>query len=312
VPKHAATAWTRVAHPVSDVTGPSEAEGSTGEPGIDVQLWKPTSWLELGKFVTEATVDSVKYRRDFRDVERVFFLIGYPRSGSTLIGSMLNAHPEMVIAHESDLFRYVRPGVTRNQLFAILLRRDRQFAAVNRRWNGFDYALDHGTQGQFVRLRVIGDKHAGRAARRIHQDPALLDRFRRVVKVPIRVLHIIRNPYDNIASIAHNRDLPLGRGIDIYRKLVVAVTDVLGRLSDDELCEVRYEDFTRDPAEALTALCRFMGVDAPEDYVKGCAALADPGGRRSRTRFEWSEAERQEVNDIIASAPRLAGYTFEN
>ena len=297
---------------MSDAAVPSGGEGSDGEPGIDVQLWKPTSWLDFGKFVAEATVDSVRYRRDFRDVERVFFLVGYPRSGSTLIGSMLNAHPEMVIAHESDLFRYVRPGITRNQLFAILLRRDRQFAAVDRRWNGFDYALDDGTQGQFVRLRVIGDKHAGRAARRLHQDPALLDRFRRVVKVPIRVLHIIRNPYDNIASIAHNRDLPVSRAIEIYRMLGVAVTDVVGRLRAEELCEVRYEEFTSSPAEALTGLCQFIGVDAPDDYVKACAALADPGGRRSRSRFEWSEAERREVDDIIASRSLLHGYTFED
>ena len=90
------------------------------------------------------------------------------------------------------------------------------------------------------------------------------------------------------------------------------MTDVLGRLHADELCEVRYEEFTRNPAEALTALCHFIGVDAPDDYVRACAALADPGGRHSRTRFEWSEAERREVGDIIASTPRLEGYTFEN
>jgi hypothetical protein len=295
---------------VSDAT-PSAREGGAGEPGIDVQLWKPVSRLEFGKFVAAATVDSVKYRKDFRDVERVFFLVGYPRSGSTMIGSMLNAHPEMVIAHESDLFRYVRPGVTRNQLFAILLRRDRQFAEVDRRWNGFDYALD-GNQGQFVRLRVIGDKHAGRAARRIHEDPAVLDRFRRVVKVPIRVLHIVRNPYDNIASIAANRDLPLGRAIEIYRTLGVAVDEVLGRLHSDELSTTRYEEFTKHPAESLANLCQFIGVDAPEGYIEACAALADPGGRQSRSRFEWSDSERREIDEVIASRPVLHGYTFES
>jgi Sulfotransferase family len=291
---------------------PSGGEEIAGEPGIDFQLSKPTTWLDFGKFVAAATVDSVKHRRDFRDVERFFFLVGYPRSGSTLIGSVLNAHPEMVIAHESDLFRYVRPGITRNQLFALLLRRDRQFAAVDRRWNGFDYALDSEHQGRFVHLRVIGDKHSGRAARRIHQDPALLDRLRRVVKVPIRVLHIIRNPFDNIASIAHNRDLPVARAIEIYRSLGVAVTDVCGRLHSDELFEVRYEEFTKNAAESLTGLCRFIGVEAPAEYVKACAALTDPGGRQSRTRFEWSGSERQQVERIIASRPVLEGYTFEN
>jgi hypothetical protein len=296
---------------MSDAAHMPASERSAEEPGIDAQLWKPTTRLEIGTFVAAATVDSLRRRRKFRDVERVFFLIGYPRSGSTLIGSMLNAHPNMVIAHESDLFRYVRPGMTRNQLFAILLRRDQQFADVDRRWNGFDYALDQGDQGQFETLRVIGDKHAGRAARRIHENPVLLDRFRRVVKVPIKVLHIIRNPFDNVASIAHNRDLTLSRSIEIYRDLGVAVDDVRERLQPGELSEIRYEEFTKNPTEALINLCRFIGVDAPDGYVEACATLADPGGRRSRSRFEWAVHERRAVVDIIAARSVLSGYTFD-
>jgi hypothetical protein len=266
--------------------------------------------LELASFMGKASVQALRHRRDFASVRHVFFLVGYPRSGSTLIGSMLNAHPEMVIAHESDLFRYVRRGVSRNQLFAILLLRDQQFAEVDRQWNGFDYAV--GDQGQFARLHVIGDKHAGRAARRLHEDTSLLDRFRHVVGVPIRSLHIVRNPYDNIASIAHNRDLPLSRAIDIYRRLGVAVDDVRTRLRPEELFEVRYEAFTADPANWLTDICHFAGVEVTPSYVTACAALADPGGRRSRTRFEWSPFEREEVEHLIESRPVLAGYRFDN
>jgi Sulfotransferase family len=290
----------------------SSSESPSGNQAGNDALAKPTSRVELASFIGKATIFGLRHRRDFHDVEKVFFLVGYPRSGSTLIGSMLNAHPEMVIAHESDLFRYVRPGVGRSQLFAILLLRDRQFAEVERQWNGFDYALDSGNQGQFLRLRVIGDKHAGRAARRLHEDRQLLDRLRRIVEVPIRSLHIVRNPYDNIASIAHNRNLPLERAIDIYRRLGVAVDDVRDRLHPDEVFEVRYEDFTADAAKWLTDTCHFAGVDAPDEYVEACAALADPGGRRSRSRFTWSQAELEAVQDMITSRSVLAGYRFDD
>jgi hypothetical protein len=296
---------------MTDSSDPSSirSDGSGGDPGNDV-LYKPMSRLELASFMGKATIEGVLHRRSFADIEHVFFLVGYPRSGSTLIGSMLNAHPQMVIAHESDLFRYVRRGVSRAQLFAILLQRDRQFADVERQWNGFDYSLG-GNQGQFTHLRVIGDKHAGRAARRLHEDQPLLDRFRSVVRVPIRSLHIVRNPYDNIASIAHNRSLPLVRAIDIYRRLGIAVDDVRGRLRPEELFEVRYEDFTADPAPGLTHICHFAGVEVTPDYVTACANMADPSGRRGRTRFEWSASERDEVEQLIASRSVLAGYTFD-
>jgi hypothetical protein len=48
------------------------------------------------------------------------------------------------------------------------------------------------------------------------------------------------------------------------------------------------------------------------EYIDSCAALADPGGRRGRTRVEWSPAERAEVEQIIASRSVLDGYTFDD
>ncbi len=282
-----------------------------GAPGND-QLAKPKSRPELARFVGRATLEGFRHRRAFRDVERFFFLVGYPRSGSTLIGSLLNAHPEMVIAHEADSLRYVRPGITRNQLFAILLERDREFAALERRWNGFDYSLPGLDQGRFTRLRVIGDKHAGRAARRLRDEPGLLDRLRAVADVPIRVLHVTRNPFDNIASIARNRELPLAQAIEIYGDLGVAVDGARALLSREELLDLSYESILSDPGGGISAILRFIGIGASAEYVTSCASLVDRGGRRGRATLEWSTDERRQVEEIVASRPLLAGYRFED
>jgi Sulfotransferase family len=269
-----------------------------------------TRW-EIAGFLTRAAFVGTRNRRALREVERFCFLVGYPRSGSTLYGSLLNAHPEMVIAHEADSFRYVRPGITRTQFYGMLLDRDRQFAGVGRRWNGFDYVVEDGDQGRFTRLRVIGDKHAGRAARRLAEDPARLDRLRSLVGVPLRVVHLARNPYDVVASISRNRDIALVRAIDIYRELGPAVDGVRDRLSVEELLELRYEDVTVDPARALADTCRFLGVEASATYLRTAAALVDNPGRPGRDTVRWSEAERDQVQEIIDRRPILAGYTFD-
>jgi Sulfotransferase family len=283
-----------------------------GEAGV-FTLPRPKTRTELARFLAGAAVDGVRHRKDFKEVEKVFFLVGYPRSGSTLIGSLLNGHPEMVIAHESDLFRYVKPGVTRSQLFAILLQRDRQFAAVGRRFNGFDYDLPGTSQGVYRRLRVIGDKHAGRPARRIHENPELLDRFRKIVRVPLRVLQINRNPYDMIASrVSRPTAIPVDEGIEIYQKLGVAVDDVRARLDPTELYELRYEDFTADPERRLRDICAFIGVETPPGYVEAAAAAVDAGGRRGRDRISWSDSQRAAVETMIEARPVLAGYSFES
>ncbi len=236
---------------------------------------------EVAAFIAHAAVDGVRNRRTFQGVERFFFMLGYTRSGSTLVGSLLNAHPQMVIAQEIDIFRFLRPGITRNTLFGMVLVRDRQFAAIDRDYHGFDYAVPEGDQGRFTTLRVLGDKHAGRATRRLRDDPHALERLRSLVGVPIRVLHLVRNPFDNIASIARNRDMPLSSAIAIYRKLGIAVDQTMTRLSTDELFEIRYEDLTADPTARLNEICGFIGVPATTDYLNRCATLIDHGGRRS-------------------------------
>ena len=282
------------------------------EPGV-FMLPKPRTRAEVVRFLAQAAVDGVRHRKDFKEVEKVFFLVGYPRSGSTLIGSLLNGHPEMVIAHESDLFRYVKPGVTRNQLFAILLERDRQFAAAGRQFNGFDYSVPGTSQGTYQRLRVIGDKHAGRPARRIHENPELLDRFRKTVRVPLRVLQINRNPFDMIASrVSKPTKVPVDEGIEIYRKLGIAVDDVRARLDPAEMYELRYEDFTADPERRLRDICAFIGVETPPGYAEAAAQSINGGARRGRENIHWTDAQRAAVETMIETRPGLAGYSFES
>ena len=129
--------------------------------------------------------------------------------------------------------------------------------------------------------------------------------------VPIRAVHLVRNPFDNIASIARNQDYPVARGIEIYRQLGHAVDDVRGRLDPDELLEFRYETMAAHPRPVLTDVCRFLGLQASADYLEACAGLADPGGRRGRGTVDWSLDEREQVEAIIAARPVLAGYTFD-
>jgi hypothetical protein len=266
--------------------------------------------LRLGR----ATVDGFARRRSFDEVERFVFFIGYPHSGSTMVGALLDAHPEMVISHEADVLRYVKPGVTRSQVFALILDGDRRFEALGRQWMGIDYTFPGTAQGHYDRLRVIGDKSAGQAARQLAPHPRVLDRLRSVVGVPIRVLHITRNPFDNAASIARSRRKPLSFGVNQYRNFSQCVEEVRPNLGPEELMELTYESVTSDPSGQLRALCDFLGVPAHDSFLEACAAAVRPRESRSRSRdaMTWSPELRREVEGLIASRPTLRDYTFSN
>jgi hypothetical protein len=294
-------------------TGPRVAPSPVATPNpAPTGRWDfPKTRKAVAREVGHAAIRLPHHYRDFRDLERFLFFVGYPHSGSSLVGSLLNSHPEVVVSHEADILRYVKPGIPRPLLLEMVLEGDRRFARIGRRWMDIDYGFAGTSQGTYVRLRVAGDKKAQNSARRVRDDPAILDRLRRTVGVPIRVLHIVRNPFDNITSLLRRPEMTFSEVIDHYRWVAAAVDTVQGQLDENEFLAVRYESINADPAGRMSEICNFIGVDAPEAYQAICRCIVQPTRGRSRDRLDWPPEARREVEELIAAHPLLAGYTFE-
>jgi Sulfotransferase family len=248
---------------------------------------------------------------DFEDLRHFALFIGYARSGHTLVGTMLNAHPEVVIAHERDAVGIVRHRFSRRQLYSLLLQRDQQFGTIGRSWSGYQYEIPGQYQGRFERLRVIGDKRARSAVLQFARDPKLLDRLRTRVGVPIRVLHVTRNPFDNIATEARRHKLSLTEATGWYEQICRAIRNVRPLLDPSELLDVRYETFVTDTAPALAELCHFIGVEPEDSYLEACAGIVWPSTNRSRDAVEWTDTERQGVERLIEMYDVLNSYSFD-
>ena len=173
-----------------------------------------------------ATLGGLRHAKTFDTVERFCLFIGYPRSGHSLVGSLLDAHPDVVLAHELDALKYVAAGYRRKQLYWMILRRDAEFTRSGRRWTGFDYAVEGQWQGRYERLQVIGDKKGGVSTFRLGARPELLDRLRRVVGAEVRLIHVVRNPFDNIATMSRRGEAHPGRGkSSVFRALSNGAAD---------------------------------------------------------------------------------------
>jgi hypothetical protein len=249
---------------------------------------------------------------DLSELEQFCFFIGYARSGHTLIATLLNAHPEVVIAHELDAVRFVRHRFGRSQLFSLLLQRDQQFGEIGRTWSGYRYEVPDQFQGRFERLRVIGDKRARASVLQIAEQPELLDRLRRVVKVPIRVVHVTRNPFDNIATEARRHNMSLAQATIWYEQICRAVLVVRPLLDPSELVDLRYEDFTGGTERALAELCGFVGVEAGPAYLESCVSIVWPRTNQSRNTVEWSDQQRRDVERLIDTYDVLQSYAFDD
>jgi len=279
---------------------------------------------QSGKFILMANV--LRYWKDyalsrvaakrqkhlFEDVEAYCMFIGHGRSGHTLHGSLLNAHPEMVLAHELGALSYVKRGIRRDQLYWLLLRRDRWFVHKQKsQWHGYDYKVPNQWQGRFRKLKVIGDRKAGVATLRLREAPSLLQELRRVVEVPIRIIHVVRNPFDIMSSLARQSGQPLNRElIAQHFRMSETCSRLLEECDASEIKTIYHEDFVARPKEQLAGLHKFLGLETDPAHLSDCASVVSASPSKSRRKFHWPEPLISTVHDNIEKYPFLRRYSF--
>lgn len=273
-------------------------------------------WLVLALAYPTSYYMGRKNRDLFEGVGTYCMFIGYPRSGHSLVGSLLDAHPQAIIAHELDALKFVQAGFGKLQLYQLLLDNSRRFARGGREWTGYDYEVPHQWQGRFDELRIIGDKKGGRSTLRLAENPNLPYRLHKTVATTVRFIHTIRNPYDNIATM-HKRALEqdsahtLDATVEDYLSRCEMNASLKERLGDGAVLDVRHESFIKDPKSSLRELCGFLELGYDKNYLEDCASIVFGSPRRSRHDVEWDDVSLVAVRDGIGRFGFLRGYSYE-
>jgi hypothetical protein len=246
--------------------------------------------------------------------------IGTGRSGTTLIGALLDAHPNMILANQQHVLRYLQTGMfDRTQIYYLLLRNSRKAALRGRKGGGgYGYAVPHQWQGRFVRLEVIGEKSmADVDVRRLFRRPWLLERLRQITGARIRMIHVIRNPYDVISTKSVRRGMSLAQMADEYFSHCRKAVKVIQRIDAMQGCDVaripvRLDQFIEDPKTHLGSLCRLLGVEPAEDYLKDCMRMVYKVPHKSRHDVEWPRELIDAVKGRVEEIPFLRGYSYSD
>lgn len=249
-------------------------------------------------------------REQFAGVRTYCMFIGYPRSGHSLVGSFLDAHPQAVIANELDAMRYVSRGFRRNQVFSMILENSAAHAG-HRIQTGYDYTVPNQWQGRWQEIRVIGDKKGGDSSLRVSASPESLARLIRTVAVPVKFVHVLRNPFDNISTmfLRGTKVTALDSAAAWYFKLC-ETNAAIKRQYGDAVLDLRHESLFEDPASAIAALCAFVGLDAGEAYVADCVSILMTAPHLSRNRVRWDARSIAAVEQRTTEFDFLAGYSF--
>jgi hypothetical protein len=258
----------------------------------------------------------------YDDLRAFCLFMGYTRSGHSLVGACLDAHPEAAIAHEGKIFEYDDEGkrqtgqllyTTREDLIGYLVHRSaRQAAGKGRRGtrliNGIpqraSYAVPGGHQGSCERLRVVGNKSGQESPMLWERHPGVFSALEELAEAPIRFLHVYRNPWDNIASQGRvHGDMAVPRYF--RRSRIIREFKATGAYS---MLDVRFEALVADPGPQLRTIFAFYGLSAPDDLVAACAAMIEPTPNPSRHTREWSSKELGVVPKRMREFEWLQGY----
>ena len=206
-----------------------------------------------------------------------FFIVGFQRSGTTLLRLMLDNHPDLAVPldtvglwarYADDLARYhdLRDEADARQLVTDLLAEERirlwetpltvDGVLAQRTTPGFPGIMDafHRAYAYAHGKHYWGDK-----------DPGNMERIDRLAQwfPGCRIVHIIRDGRD--ACLSQTRQ---DFGFDdlfecaaCWREQVEWVRRIGGVLGPDRYFEFRYEDLVAEPEPILRRIAAFLGVD---------------------------------------------------
>ena len=279
------------------------------------------------------------------EVEKFVFFIGYPRSGHSMIGSVLDAHPDMVVAHEYFLFEKCTKMLKKgkhifrdkpalfNALFAnSYISSKCGWRSDSKTKKGYNFNFDFEWQGRFDTLRVIGDKSGGSAAKFIGTrlgSQCLGDLS--LLKVPVVAVHVVRNPYDMIATAtlvssakvydktSQNVSVHEVKQTALYNRarMIFNFASIVSQLIAKapnlgiSVLEIHIEDYIRDPPNVVRSICTAFDVDCPQDYVDKCTNRTFRDVSRSRDLVQWPSLVLKYVKRNINSFSFFEGYTFQ-
>jgi len=244
--------------------------------------------------------------------DRPIFVMGCPRSGTTLLQLMLHRHSHIAIPPEN---RFLLEGYLRRREFGDLRAEENRARLadwiVDRRGSKFaDLGLDRAA----IHAAIIGgpstlggafatilQAYAHRFGKPRWGDkrPAYLtnvDMIRRLFPAA-QLVTIVRDGRDCAASL---REMPWQRRKDIASLAAQWAYNVdcgrraARRLPADSYHELRYEDLVADPAATLGRLCDFLG-ERFEPAMTEPARIAGQAVPRQKT---WHECTHQAVAPV--------------
>ncbi len=218
----------------------------------------------------------------------LFFVLGAPKSGTTWLQHLLNAHPNVSCRGEGMFFKFA------GGLQTLCNNHNAALAKRNEWWGeGFPELTEREAKELlrfFIVRRVIENPSPGKTNLQWigERDPDHIPLKTMELLPKATFIHIIRDPRDRAVSMLYHAKV---RDPDFNRDTLACAADwtnavmqarVSAKQNNVRYHELRYEDLLDRPNDTATAVFKFLGVDT--SHVPACINAASfeklSGGRK--------------------------------
>jgi len=245
------------------------------ERGFDAESYLKLTSVTLGYLEGKMYADWKPY--DLPDTDGPIFLVGFPRSGTTLLDTILRSHPDIEVVEEGPAVRKLLDAL-------VAINPDRNVGLANM------------TAKQAAELRKVYFKtlHAGVTG----SGKVIID------KLPLNILHTVaicrvfpnarfimtlRHPADSVLSnfmqvYGQNRAMNAMNKLSTaaqYYDLVMRIWEQSLPLIEDRFVESRYEDLVDDMQKTLTPVLKLLGLEWDENMENYRQTALDRGRIRT-------------------------------
>lgn len=241
--------------------------------------------------------------------DRFALVIGNGRSGTTIVGAILDAHPQIVCANETRASVAYWRDWTGDAIIADILANSEANRAAQRPSEEYLYAID--TPAKDVSsVTILADKIWNPTLLILAGAPRLISELSERV-APVSLLHCVRNPFDVIATMHRRSGASLEDRTRWYFMHCDAAQMLIDR-GDAPLWTMRHEDLIADAGGVSASLFSWLGLSLAEERRDAILNRVFDAPRRTRDQVSWPADLRRAIEARARSHASLAGYSFEN
>lgn len=240
-------------------------------------------------------------------LEKYVLVIGNSRSGTTIVGSILDSHPQMICGNETASSASFWRGSTLETITAEIEENSSRNAQLGRPSEGYQYAIGSAPKSQ---ITVLADKIWNPAVLLLAGDRRLLSRLRTTMGVPISLIHCVRNPFDTISTMHRKSAATLRDRLRWYFMHCDAIQVIIER-QEEPIFEIHNEDVVSHAEDTSRGLFDWLGYPSSAQHLSNIRARVSETYNASRHSVVWTDDLIREVECRASGFPFLSRYAFK-